>query len=245
MLGRMNFLSHPRFLMIYSAVVTMLFAATVLAGFARAPKKASFDEITVARINIVEPDGTLRMVLSNKANSPGLILKGKEYQHPNRKTAGVIFFNDEGTENGGLSFGGSKDKDGKVRSSGHLSFDQYDQDQVFTIDAGEQNGRRQSGVGIWDRGDYPILEALKMVQGIEKLPPAEREAEVKKFRETHPGDAQRAYLGRAADRSVGLRLMDQQGRDRVRLRVDPDGAPVLQFLDASGKVTAQLPAGKG
>src|SRR5262249_60245251 len=98
---------------------------------------------------------------------------------------------------------------------------------------------------IWDRGDYPIRDAVKMVQGIEKLPPAEGEAEVKKFRESHPGDAQRAYLGRASDRSVGLRLMDQQGRDRVRLRVDPDGTPVLQFLDSSGKVTAQLPPANG
>jgi hypothetical protein len=244
MLGRMNFLSHPRFLTIYSGVVTILFAVTTLSGFACAPKKASFDEITVGRINIVEPDGTLRMVLSNKTNSPGLILKGKEYQHPNRKTAGVIFFNEEGTENGGLSFGGAKDKDG-VHSSGHLSFDQYDQDQVFTIDAGEQNGRRQSGLGIWDRGDYPIMEALEVVQRIQKLPAAERDGELKKFRASHPGDAQRAYLGRAADRSVGLRLMDQQGRDRLRLRVDPEGTPVLQFLDAAGKVTAQLPPANG
>jgi hypothetical protein len=241
----MKFVSNPRFLTIYSGVVTMLFAITILGGFARAPRKAAFDEITVQRINIVEPDGTLRMVLSNKANAPGLILKGKEYPHPNRKTAGVIFFNDEGTENGGLIFGGSRDKDGKARSSGHLSFDQYDQDQVFTIDAAEENGRRRSGLGIWDRGDYPIMDALEMVQRVQKLPPAEREAEVKKFRETHPGDAQRAYLGRAADRSVGLRLMDQQGRDRVRLRVDPEGTPVLQFLDAGGKVMAQLPPAGG
>jgi hypothetical protein len=226
----MRFLSNPRFLVVYSGVVTLLFAATVLSGFARAPRKASFDEITVSRINIVEPDGTLRMVLSNKANAPGLILKRKEYPHPDRKTAGIIFFNDEGTENGGLIFGGSKDKDGKVRSSGHLSFDQYDQDQVFTIDAGEQNGRRRSGVGIWDRGDYPIMEALDMVNRLQKLPASDREAELKKFRETHTGDAQRAYLGRAGDRSVGLRLMDPQGRDRVRLRVDAEGNAVLQFL---------------
>jgi hypothetical protein len=241
MLGFMHFLSNPRFLAAYSGVVTLLFAATILTGFARTPKKASFDEITVGRINIVEPDGTMRMILSNKSEAPGLILKGKEYPHPDRKTAGIIFFNDEGTENGGLIFGGAKDKDGKVQSHGHLSFDQYDQDQVFTIDAGEQNGRRQSGIGIWDRGDYPIMDALEMVQRIQKMPAGEREAEVKKFRDSHPGDAQRAYLGRSADRSVGLRLMDQQGRERLRLRVNPDGTPVLQFLDAAGKVTAQFP----
>jgi hypothetical protein len=63
----------------------------------------------------------------------------------------------------------------------------------------------------------------------------------KKFFATHSGDAPRAYLGRVGDGSVGLRLKDKQGRDRILLRVNPDGAPVLQLLDAGGKVTAQLP----
>jgi hypothetical protein len=50
-----------------------------------------------------------------------------------------------------------------------------------------------------------------------------------------------SYLGRAADRSVGLRLMDEKGREHLRVRVNTDGSPVIQFLDADGKVTAQLP----
>ena len=62
------------------------------------------------RINIVEPDGTTRMILSNKADAPGLIIRRKEYPHPDRKSAGVIFFDDEGTENGGLIFGDLKRK---------------------------------------------------------------------------------------------------------------------------------------
>ncbi|HXN96291.1 MAG TPA: hypothetical protein VN879_17415, partial [Candidatus Acidoferrales bacterium] len=78
---------------------------TVLSGFAGRSKKASFDEISVRRINIVEPDGTTRMILSNKTDAPGLIIRRKEYPHPDRKSAGVIFFDDEGTENGGLIFG--------------------------------------------------------------------------------------------------------------------------------------------
>jgi hypothetical protein len=242
----MSFLSNPRFLTIYSGVLTAAFAATLLGGFAKPSNKASFDEINVRRINIVEPDGTLRMVLSDKSKCPGLFIKGKEYPHEDRQTAGVLFFDDEGTENGGLIFGGMKDKNGKVESWGHLSFDQYDQDQVFTIDAGESDGRRRSGIGIWDRGDYSIMDAIEASQRIGKLAEAEQQAERAKFAASHPGDAQRAYLGRIGDRSVGLRLMDREGRDRVRIRVDADGSPVMQFLDADGKVTAQFPpAGKG
>jgi len=230
------------FLTIYSGVLTVAFAATVLSGFASRARSARFDEISVRRINIVEPDGSLRMVLSGKGDSPGMIVRGKEYPREDRHTAGIIFFDDEGTEDGGLIFGGSKSKDGKVETWGHLSFDQYQQDQVFTIDAAEEDGRRRSGIGIFDRGSYPILEAYEASLRIGKLPAAEQEAEWKKFMATHPGDAQRAYFGRMRDRSVGLRLMDAEGRDRIRLQVQADGTPVLEFLDAAGHPTASWPA---
>lgn len=237
----MKFISSQRFLAIYSGLLTATFAVTTVWGFARPAGKPAFEEIYVQRINIVEPDGTLRMILSNKSTAPGLIIRGKEYPHEDRKTAGVLFFNDEGTENGGLIFGGIKDKNGSVQSWGHLSFDQYEQDQVFSIDAGEQDGHRKSGIALWDRGDYPISDVLEASQRIQKLPQAQQEAEWNKFANSHPGDVQRAYLGRVGDRSVGLRLMDQNGHDRIRLRVNSDGSPVMEFLDGSGKVTAQLP----
>ena len=83
-------------------------------------KKASFDEMEVKRINLIEPDGTLPMVLSDKAYFPGLMVKGKEYPH-DRRIAGMLFFADEGPENGGLIFGGRKNKNGRVQSWGHLS----------------------------------------------------------------------------------------------------------------------------
>ncbi|HTT60734.1 MAG TPA: hypothetical protein VMG35_02805 [Bryobacteraceae bacterium] len=234
-------MSSQRFLTIYSGVLTATFAVTVLAGFANRSRPAVFDEITARRVNIVEPDGTLRLVLSDRAKCPGFIVKGKEYPREDRQTAGMLFFDDEGTEDGGLIFGGEKGKDGKVETWGHLSFDRYQQDQVFTIDADEENGRRRSGMGITDRGDYPIMEAFEASLRIRKLPPSEQEAAWKQFMAAHPGDAQRAYLGRGRDRSVGLKLMDPQGRERVVLQVKPDGAPVLQFLDEHGKVLAQLP----
>ena len=172
-----------------------MLAVTVLSVFGGRTKRVSFDEINVRRINIIEPDGTLRMILSNKADAPGMFIRGKEYPHPDRKSAGVIFVDDEGTENGGLIFGGFKNKEGKVETWGHLSFDQYRQDQVFSIDAGEEEGHRRSGIGISDRGDYPILEAVEATTRIGALPPDQQEAEYKKFVATHTGDAQRAYLG--------------------------------------------------
>jgi hypothetical protein len=66
----MDFLSNPRFLTIYSGVLTIVFAVTVLTG-AAASRNQSFGTITVRRINVVEPDGTVRLTISNRADFPG------------------------------------------------------------------------------------------------------------------------------------------------------------------------------
>jgi hypothetical protein len=50
---------------VYSLVLTAVFAFTVWTQLS-AHKKARFDEIEVHRINVVEPDGTLRIVLSSQ-----------------------------------------------------------------------------------------------------------------------------------------------------------------------------------
>ena len=234
--------SNPKFLALYSGVLTAVFAIVVFCAFAESRQRQKFTTIDVERINVVEPDGTLRMVISNKAAFPGVIIKGKETPHPDRKTAGMLFFNDEGTENGGLIFGGSKDKDGKVSSYGHLSFDQYEQDQVFTIDAGEEDGKRSSGLRIMDQPDHPISEDIHAADNIGKLPKEQQAAAWKSYFATHQRAEPRIYLGRGDDRSVALRLKDVQGHDRIVIRVQPDGTPALQFLDEQGKVTSQLPA---
>ena len=101
-----------RFLTVYSGVLTAVFAVTVLSGSVDAPKKLSVEQLDVQRINLREPDGTLRLIVSSTDKAPGIYIKNKEYPHPSRKTAGMIFLNDEGTENGGLIFGGEKSADG-------------------------------------------------------------------------------------------------------------------------------------
>jgi hypothetical protein len=160
------------------------------------------------------------MVLTNKSSAPGAYIKNKEYPHPDRQVTGLLFFDDEGTEDGGLVYGISKDQSGHMTGSNvHLSFDQYI---------------------MGDRGDYSILEALQANDRISKLPEERREAEWKKFVDTHPGDNTRVVLGRARDGGSVLRLKDMEGRDRIVLQVAPDGTPKVQMLDANGKVVREL-----
>ena len=114
-----------KLLAIYSSVVTTVLTGLVLAGSVAA-KPQSFDEIDVRRINIREPDGTLRMVISNRARLPGVVAAGKEHPPVDRPFAGMLFYNDEGDENGGLVFSGRRDANGDVADSGGmLTFDRY------------------------------------------------------------------------------------------------------------------------
>jgi hypothetical protein len=232
-----------RLLAVYSGILTLALALMLLTGAAR-PRNASFDSIDVRRINVVEPDGTVRLVLSSKALFPGIIFKKKEYPHPNRATAGILFYNDEGTENGGLTFGGAKDKDGKVSAYGHLSFDQYDQDQVFTLDASEDGGYRKARLSIWDRPEYSIGELLELQGRIRDMTEQEQKEEYVKFFAERGKAQPRLFLGRSDNGAVSLRLNDAQGKERLVIEVSPDGSPVVRFLDENGRETGRMPAEK-
>lgn len=231
--------SGQRLLVIYSGVLTLAFAGTVLMGAASSARRATFDQITVHRINVVEPDGTLRMVLSNAANAPGSFFHGKEYPRPDRKVAGIVFMNGEGTEEGALIFGGSRDKNGKVSSFGHLSFDNYDQDQSIVVQ-NLDNGK-SSYIKINDQPGWDEEDLFKLDEKTRNLPVAKQDAAARAFFKTHPRAKTRVYLGTDDDRSSELTLTDAEGRPRIEIKVAADGKPALQFLDADGKVIQRFP----
>lgn len=230
--------SDPRFLAVYSGVVTAVLLVVSLSAFAPSKEKAKFDEIEVQRINIVEPDGTIRMTLSNKARFPGLIMRRKERPY-DRSTAGVLFFNDEGTENGGLIFGGSRKADGKAYAGGSLTFDQYEQDQVIQILQNEGDGRRTAGIKINDAPETPL--DLDLSDRLDKLGTKERESELERLRKEGKLLRQRLFMGKRPDRSAVVLLRDQQERERIVMEVAPDGQPSLTLLDEDGKVLSRLP----
>lgn len=68
--------SGQRFLMIYWGVLTAVFVVTVASGFASSPRTMTLEQLDVQRINLREPDGTLRMVMSSAGTSPGTYVKG-------------------------------------------------------------------------------------------------------------------------------------------------------------------------
>jgi hypothetical protein len=236
-----------RFLKLYCITITLMFAGFVIffvtsSGTHATQQKTKFSEIDVERINIVEKDGKLKMIISNSERQHPGIIDGRMI--PDRKrSAGLLFFNDKGDESGGLSFSGNSGADGKGSASGLLAFDRFNQDQTVAIQYGESGGRYYSGLRVWDRPDRSLGLVIDEMRKLEKMKDGpEKTAATQKMREqAAPGTAERAFFGRDRENASVVRLNDVNGKPRVKISVDASGAPKLEFLDETGKVTYSLP----
>ena len=240
-----------RFLKRYAIVSTLAFGVLAVGAFRpqprQQPEKVKFTEIDVERINVLEPNGMYRMVISNRPRSIGPIYKGKPFGYAGGGRPGIIIFNDEGTENGGFTFTGSKDANGRVRAGTHMSFDQFNQDQILVLNYSEDPRGRSTGISVLDRASVDIKDMVDERDSIQKAHAADtaalRAALVKWAgpRNGEPLAAQRMFVGRDRSRSSLVSLSDPQGKVRLRLAVDSLGAARIEFLDADGKVTRALP----
>ena len=220
---------------ITSAVVLVLLSTAAFTQSAQ-----TFGEINVARINVVDADGTLRMVLSNKDRMHPGVMDGVTIDRP-RPVAGMLFFNDEGDEVGGLTFTGRATETSRRANAG-IMFDQLNQDQTIGISYSETDGRRTAGLTVWDRADAPLSGLIRQLNEANKLTdPAARDAKLAAIRATAPPGPRRVFVGKNSDRSATVSLADAEGRPRLRLTVDAAGNPRIEFLDEAGKVVTRLP----
>lgn len=220
---------------ITSAVVLVLLSTAAFTQSAQ-----TFGEINVARINVVDADGTLRMVISNKDRMHPGVMDGVTIDRP-RPVAGMLFFNDEGDEVGGLTFTGRATETSRRANAG-IMFDQLNQDQTIGISYSETDGRRTAGLTVWDRADAPLSGLIRQLNEANKLTdPAARDAKLAAIRATAPPGPRRVFVGKNSDRSATVSLADAEGRPRLRLTVDAAGNPRIEFLDESGKVLTRIP----
>ena len=124
----------------------------------------------------------------------------------------MIFYNDEGSENGGLIFGGKKDAKGNVvNSGGSLSFDKYDANQIVQLIGVDDSEDRFAGLIVSDS-------------------------------HTGTDIRRRIWIGRDDSGTASLAMMDANGKKRILIEVRPDGTPSMTFLDGNGKSNGRLPA---
>jgi hypothetical protein len=233
--------SELRLLKAWAAVSALLAVVLVAAAFGQASAPArNWGEISVERINVVDANGTLRLVIANKDRMHPGVMDGKTIDRP-RPVAGLIFFNDEGDEVGGLTYTG-QEKDGERRADAGIMFDQLKQDQTIGLSYTEQNGERTAGLEVWDRSDRRLSELIDRLNRARQIAdPAAREAAVAEVRASAPKGPRRVFVGKQADRSASVSLADGEGRPRLRIGVAAGGTAAIEFLDAAGKVTSRLP----
>lgn len=229
-----------RFLKIYAGVITLICAVIFLSAFA-INRNQKFDEIDVKRINVLDDDGKLRMVISNKDRQHFGISDGKPIERKNgRPTPGIIFFNDLGDEMGGLVIGNN----GGKGHFGSLTFDKVQGDQTIGFRHLEGNdGSYESGLTIWQQPNIrqseldPKYEALRKITDQE-----ERKAAIQKMLDNGELTTTRLFVGKTRDQDTSvIRMSDIKGNPRLVISVEAKGNPKLNFLDENGKVIYSLP----
>jgi hypothetical protein len=232
-----------RVLHAYVVSTLVVFVVLAVSAFRQPPKSQNLGEITAERINIVDANGTLRLVISNKDRMHPGVIGGKVLQRP-RPYAGFLFFNDQGDEAGGLTLTGREQNGSRAADAG-LMFDQLGQDQTIGFDYTEQDGRRSAAFKVWDRPDAPLSDLVDKVNAANAIQDkAERDAALARIRAAAPKPAQRVFVGKNRDRVASVMLADAQGRTRLAMKVDPDGNASIEFLDADGKVIQRIAPAK-
>jgi hypothetical protein len=218
------------------AVVALGLAGLLFAAFQAPAARTRFTEVDVERLNVVEPDGQPVMSIANTTRLPEPLIAGKTIKS-GRKGPGIIFFDGKGWEVGGLTYSTTVRRDGSFAAGGHLSFDQYRNDQVVFLSYQDDGTHKRSGLYIVDRARTPTIEEIVKLDEAAKNSPEAQKAVEEKLR---GAAAQRIFVG-SDDETAMVRIRDRAGRDRLRMVVGPDGAPKLEFLDEAGKVVQALP----
>lgn len=223
----------------YAVGITIVFAVFLLTAFAIQTRNQKFEEIDVERINIVEKDGKLRMVIANGARQhPGMV-DGKLIPRQGPRPAGMIFFNERGDELGGLVYSGDTDKG----QFGSLTFDKFRGDQTIAFQHLEsKTGTYFAGLTFNDE-NLTTPERTAKFEAIQKLATDnERNAAFAAMREKGEFLVPRLQIGRSRDDKASfISLNDAKGKQRLSISVSSDGVPKINFYDEAGKVVYTLP----
>jgi len=225
-----------KFLKIYSFILTVVVLTIGLLGCVNDCKHSRFKEIDVERINIVEKTGKLTMVISNRELQHPGIANGKVLPKRER-SPGMIFFNTDGDECGGLIYDGTKKEAGFV-----LSVDKYRNDQLMQLQYNQESAAGKVaasyGLKLWDRPDHfsagqllAIYDSLKSLKNDQIL-----KAGIEKLRKQGLIGQDRMFVGKNQLNQYGIFIKDGDGHPRINLYVNEHNKVVMQALDQNGQL---------
>lgn len=223
------------------AIVALMNVSRVAIG--QPTGRARFTEIDVERINVMEADGTVKLVIANRERAPEQRSDGRSRpRSADNKLPGITFFDDAGDEAGGLKIRGDRTVGPSARR--HLLFDQQRGDQVLGLISDENEAGRTAGMTVWDRPDVPLVEVVERYQRLQAMAPGPERSKLQgEFDACCAGfGATRVFIGKTRGRDATLSLADARGRERLRLVVAADGDARVEFLDDQGRVFSALPS---
>jgi hypothetical protein len=196
------------------------------------------------QINIRESDGTLKAVLSNSAGFTSM--GGERAKQPGGVPfSGLMFYNQEGDEEGGLIYRG-KAIPGGQDADVTLTMDQYRQDQNIYLHHEEHKDAKgrsiDDGLTINSRPDHAqIKDEYATYEAMDKLSGDAREALKLKSLQEGKISTRRLFVGdrrgvksNVAYDDAGLFIKNRWGRDAIKLYVDYDNKPHLEIYDPLG-----------
>jgi len=225
-------MSDNRILKIHAVISTIAIIGLVVMGAGDPPGERTFQKITVSQIDVVDSEGRIRAQLAG------------EYGPRRKDLSGLLFHNEEGHEAGGLVYHGGIDEDGNVRAGAILTFDQYGDDQIMAMQYAQNGDRKRNGLTITDR---PNEMGENLAQFYKDFSNAKTEEERQRLRSevlpTIPKEempAKRLFLGRTTRNSSTINLCDPVGRVRLKLEVDKDGVPMIEFFNEQGESVKKI-----
>ena len=201
-----------------------------------------FKVIDAERINIREKSGTLKAALSNSAG----FNVGQRAQMGGVRFSGLMFYNEEGEEAGGLVYYGRITPGGQD-SDVTLTMDQFRQDQNVYLHHEEfKNGhglRIEDGLSINARPDWTnTKEEYAIYTELQKLRPEQQEELQLKSLQAGKISSNRLFFGvrRGIKESksyddTGVFIKNKWGRNAIKLYVDNDNKPHFEIYDSLGK----------
>lgn len=231
-----------RFSVFYSVLLTIVVVLTTVGGAREPQTTTKFDEITVKKINVVEDDGTLRAVLA----SSGGFNFGQRAEGGPVRIAGLMFYNEEGQETGGLVYRGHATPVGQDADV-TLTMDQYRQDQNIYLHHEELKDakglRIDDGLTVNQRPDWTQVKGeYQIYSELRKLPADQVDDARLQAAQAGKISTRRLFFG--VLRGVkdgepfndgGIFIKNRWGRDAIKIYVDQDNKPHFEVYDALGK----------
>jgi len=226
---------------LYAIITSVLVFALIGFGFRKPAQDDIVKNLRAEKIEIVEPDGTVKLSLFNKENLPPAVIDGKKLSRQGGDESGLMFYNTEGEECGGLIFSG-KGKDGSGQNELSMTFDKYKQDQVLQLSyIQRQNGEHTKGLTVFERPEFSISKAMLAMDSIRShvKDTAAQRSMLNKLKDEGFYGRTRMFTGQQGQRT-GVFVRDKKGKIRLEMIVNEKNEPEILFYNEKGEVNKRI-----